>query len=280
MKEKILICPKCANALQMSNGCFMCSQRHTYDIASSGYVNLNTKLTVSGDSPEMVRARSRFLDAGYYDPFADALINQIRKTGAKIIIDAGCGEGYYSNMIADKIEDAIVFGFDLSKSAVNKAAKRAHAQAKANTKTEQESERTSFFVCSIFDLPIKDESADAVINLFAPCASEEFYRVLKPGGHLFMGVAGKDHLLGLKDALYDEVYLNRPEKISAPEGFSKILRENIRYEVCVDSTQSICDLFSMTPYYWKTSEKDASKLCQLKCLCTVLDFDIIVFERL
>ncbi|MBQ7821833.1 MAG: methyltransferase domain-containing protein [Clostridia bacterium] len=218
----------------------------------------------------MVQARSRFLDAGYYEPFAKAVVRTLESFAPGVIIDAGCGEGYYSTMVSREINDVCVLGFDLSKSAINKAAKRA---GKNNPSAR-------FFVCGIFELPLADESADAVINLFAPCADSEFFRVIKPGGHLIMGVAGEDHLIGLKSALYDDVYLNRPEKVSAPDGFFELSREKIKYNVTIKGKETISDLFSMTPYYWKTSEKDAAKLNELESLDTVLDFDIIVFERI
>ena len=38
-------------------------------------------------------------------------------------------------------------------------------------------------------------------------------------------------------------------------------------------------LFSMTPYYWRTSEKDRAKLDALEQLTTELDFDIFVFRK-
>ena len=256
--------------LKKEGGSLICKSRHTYDCAASGYVNLNTKLTLSGDSPEMVNARSRFLDLGYYDVFARALIRTLDDFKPQTVIDAGCGEGYYSNMIARKLAYTALYGFDLSKSAVNKASKRAKASG-----TD-----ASFFVCGIFDLPIKDNSTDAVVSLFAPLAYEEFQRVLKPGGRLVIGAAGKEHLYGLKHALYSEVYENNPEKVVCPGGFREISRENVKYDVIITEKEAISDLFSMTPYYWKTSEAAASRLLTLDRLDTPLDFDIIVFERL
>lgn len=270
MSENILICPKCSCELEKEGGSLICKSRHTYDYAASGYVNLNTKLTVSGDSPEMAASRSRFLDLGYYENFAHEIVSTLDSFKPKAIIDAGCGEGYYSNMIAQKLEYTSLYGFDLSKSAVNKAAKRARASAA----------HASFFVCGIFDLPVKNNSIDAIVSLFAPLAYEEFHRVLKPGGRLVIGAAGKEHLLGLKRALYSDVYENNPEKVIAPDGFRELSRRNIRYDVSIITKQAISDLFSMTPYYWKTGEAAAARLSELERLDTALDFDIIVFERL
>lgn len=269
MQENILICPKCGHRLDKIGNSFICENRHTYDIAASGYVNMNTKPVPSGDSADMVQARSRFLDSGYYSPFAEAIERTVKKYPCQTLVDAGCGEGYYSAMLAKNNAELGVFGFDLSKSAVNKAAKRV-GKGCVNA---------LFFVCGIFELPIADNSIDTVINLFAPCADKEFARILKPGGHLIMGVAGEDHLLGLKSALYESLYLNTPEKVSTPEGFSLVSKEKIKYSAKITGKETIADLFTMTPYYWKTSKRDAAKLDELDELETTLDFDIIVFER-
>lgn len=249
-------------------GSLACENKHTFDFAKSGYVNLNVKGGGAGDSKEMVRARSSFLDGGYYLPFADKLVEIIKSMPHEVLLDAGCGEGYYSTRIAGE-SNSTVLGFDLSKAAIEKASKRSTAAGVD----------ASFFVGGIFDLPVKDESIDAVLNLFAPCAHEEFARVLKPHGHLIMGIAGENHLLGLKNALYSEVYLNNPDKLFEIEGFTKIKTERVNFSAIIDGTEQIENLFSMTPYYWKTSKEDADKLRELDKLETELDFEIAVFEK-
>lgn len=269
MDCKILACPKCGQALDRQNNSLICENRHTYDFSASGYVNFNLKQNISGDSPEMVHARSRFLDAGYYEVLANEVNRILSDLSAKTVVDAGCGEGYYSSVFAKKDENRFVYGFDLSKTAVNKAAKR----------VLNKTENALFMVSSIFEMPIRDKSVDSVVSIFAPVAWEEFARIIKPGGHLVICAAGKDHLLGLKKAIYDDVYLNTPEKLVPGEGFVEISRKNLNYTVKISDNQEICDLFAMTPYYWKTAKDDAAKLKELKELETVLDFDIFVFER-
>ena len=265
---EILRCPVCKAEISRVGGSLVCEKKHTFDIAKSGYVNLNVNGTSAGDSKEMVRARSSFLDGGYYSPFAEKLVETVNGLPHGTILDAGCGEGYYSVRVA-KESGGLVLGFDLSRAAVEKAAKRAAAQTAT----------ASFFVGGIFDLPIKNESVDIVLNLFAPCAREEFLRILKPHGHLIMGIAGENHLLGLKSALYNEVYLNNPEKLGELEGFTRVHTERVNYKTVIRGTGQIENLFSMTPYYWKTSKSDADKLRELEELETELDFEIAVFRK-
>ncbi len=267
--DNILICPKCAGTLKRNSSSFICDNRHTFDIAKSGYVNFNQSDNTAGDSKGMVRARKAFLDYGSYKKFAAALANAVGLAKHGIIVDAGCGEGYYSKIIAESLTGCDIYGFDLSKSAVDTASKRVKGTDIS----------ALFSVCSIFDLPIKDSSADVVMNLFAPCAAEEFHRILKPNGRLIMGVAGENHLIGLKNALYDNIYLNSPEKLSHIPGFNNISTIKIKYDTVIGGVDNILNLFAMTPYYWKTSQKDADKLKNLKQLETTLDFDIHIFER-
>lgn len=267
MISKSLLCPICRLPLSESGGSLVCAARHTYDISSDGHINFNTKLSSSGDSKDMIRARSDFLDAGYYSAFAAEVADAVSSEG-KVVIDAGCGDGYYSNAILNYAAPEMLYGFDLSKSAVSKAAKR-----------NRNFDNSLFCVCGIFDLPLASLCADSIVSLFAPIADKEFLRLLKPGGSLIVGIAGKNHLLGLKQAVYEKVYLNDPEKISAPDGFAEVSRKSISYEVTIEDSKLIRDLFKMTPYFWKTSKSDSEKLEKLQKLTTPLEFELAVFIK-
>lgn len=260
----ILVCPICKTPLTRDGNSLYCSgeRRHCFDVAKSGYVTLTRSPGTSGDDKDMVRARTQFLDKGYYRPFADAVADAI--SGADVVIDAGCGEGYYSNIIAERVKS--VYGFDLSKHACDKAAKRAKA---ANN-------GAFFGVSSVFELPVADNSADAVVSLFAPIAEEEFSRVLKNDGLLIVGAAGKKHLLELKQAVYDEAYENEGRR-DLPNGFAEIERKNVTYTFVCDDVKS---LFMMTPYAFKTSREDMAKLDTIESLEITADFDIVIYKKL
>lgn len=276
-KNNILLCPVCSAELTFdeTGKSFVCSgggKRHLFDISSSGYVNLllGTKSTdAKGDSKEMVRARSAFLERGYYEPFADAVVETAQKYGAINIVDAGCGEGYYTNRLA-RLEGARVFGFDISKHAAEHAAKSARRAGAADN--------AFYAAASIFDLPIRDGGADTVVNLFAPCAEAEFSRILGDGGHLICGAAGREHLIELKRAVYDSAYENG-ERADMPASFSLVEKKNVKYKFRVDNNADLQNLFAMTPYYFRTSERDREKLARLEGLDITADFDIFVFRK-
>ena len=121
-------------------------------------------------------------------------------------------------------------------------------------------------------------ACDVVTNLFAPCCESEFSRVLKDGGYLILVGAGERHLMGLKEALYENPYLN-PGRADLPVEMREIDRRRLTYTITVDGKEAIEALFSMTPYYWRTSESDHAKLKNKQTLTTEVDFDIFVYQK-
>lgn len=269
--ELILKCPVCNASLYKDGGSYFCNgaRRHCFDISSSGHANLCPSRATGGDGKGAVRARTEFLRAGYYKPILDRVCEVLSHLGANArIVDAGCGEGYYTSGIAASC-GADTYGFDLSKEAIISASKHASRDKIGNV---------GFFVGGIYSLPVLDSSADALVNIFAPCAESEFSRVLKDGGLLVEVTAGREHLHGLKSAVYDEVYLNEP-RADMPKNMPLIASYNVNYEICLDSPEMIRSLFSMTPYSYRTSERDTERLYALRELKTVVDVDIFVYRK-
>lgn len=261
-----LICPVCKSRhidspLYLKEHSLYCENKHCFDISRTGSVTFTTP---SGDDKNMVKARTEFLNTGAYEPFAERLGSKITNIGNDIVaVDAGCGEGYYSNRFA---RFSNLYGFDLSKSAI------AHA-----SKTAKSMNNNAFFaVCGIFDLPIASSSVDAVFSIFAPI-SDEFMRILKPNGLLIIGAAGKHHLWELKSAVYDTVYENEGRH-DLPSCMELVSSENLTYRFMCEG-EHIKQLFSMTPYYYKTSKSGIERLEQLKQLEITADFDIFVYRK-
>ncbi len=276
----MLICPTCGADLRASqNGqSLLCGgvKTHCFDGGGGGYVPLAPRHSGGGDSKEAVRYRTAFLSAGYYQPAAEVLcglVNRYIPSGGTII-DAGCGEGYYSNLVAAC--GYRVAGFDLSKFAVDAAAKAAK-----RTRGDEIS-RTLYAVGSVFELPVKNECADGVINIFAPCAPEEYARTLKKNGILIVVGAGEDHLLGLKKVIYDDPYLNEGRR-DLPEGgkcFRLLDKQTVTFDITLTDSAHMEALFSMTPYYWRTSPADHEKLTACAELTTPVTFDFFVYQKI
>ncbi|MBQ8439076.1 MAG: methyltransferase domain-containing protein [Clostridia bacterium] len=273
MKDSVLnllYCPICHAKLALTEDGKSCKckgegKNHCFDFSKSGYLNLAGPHGGSGDQKDAIQARREFLNAGYYQPLADLIVKKLNILGAKSVLDAGCGEGYYTNRFSEHRD---VLGVDLSKDGIDAAAKSAKAQATG----------AGFVIASLFSMPIADQNIDAVLNIFAPCAEDEFLRVLKPGGYVILVAAGEKHLLGLKEILYKTTYLNRG-RADLPRKMTLVAKDRLQYSVTVKSARQIAALFSMTPYYWRTSAEDQHKLDGLEELTTDLDFDIYLFRK-
>ncbi len=270
-KNDILICPVCKSELyRYEKSCFCRgTKKHCFDISSAGHVNLCVGKSTGGDDKKAVKSRTDFLNLGYYKPLADKLCAIIGAQNSDCsIVDAGCGEGYYSNIMAAET-GAQVYGFDLSKEAVISAAKSAKRQGIANSR---------FFVGGIYDLPICSGGADFIVNIFAPCSETEFARLMHENSRLIIVGAGKNHLYGLKKAVYDEVYINEP-RADMPKSMVLENHHSLTYNIELNDADAIKNLFSMTPYSYRTSERDMQKLLALTHLETEIDFDIFVYRK-
>ena len=171
----LFICPLCGGALERNEKSYICPLGHSYDVSAEGYVHLlpaNKKHSkLPGDDKNMVRARSRFLSGGFYQPLQSVLSALVLElsSDSPAILDSGCGEGYYTQGIFDALTRAgkapLAAGIDISKEAVRLAAKRL--------------KNAEFAVASAYHLPLADESVDFVINCFSPLCVSEFKRVIK-----------------------------------------------------------------------------------------------------
>ena len=250
-----LICPLCGNPLTRQERAWVCENRHSFDIARQGYVNLlpvqQKRSLQPGDTREQVTSRRVFLDGGFYAPIRDALCALAKDhacTGP--ILDIGCGEGYYSAHLANVLAAQLV-GLDISKEAVRYAAGRY---------------KDALWLCaSAAHLPVADHSAGLITSLFALTMPEEFLRVLRPDGMFIQVLAAEDHLLGLKSIIYPE--LSHKEKDSVPRipGFRLVESRPVRFTFTVEGEQ-VQNLLSMTPHVYRIGKEGADRLRQTEKL--------------
>lgn len=268
-------CPVCGEPLSREDRGYRCPNRHSYDIAKEGYTYLlppNQKHSAApGDDKGMAAARKEFLSKGYYAPLLNALCEQIlSRTGdSPVILDTGCGEGYYTAGIYQALLKAgkmpRMAGTDISKFILRHAAKREKG--------------IEFAVASSYHLPIPDESVDILLNCFSPLFLEEFHRVLKPGGFFLYVVPAADHLWEMKQVLYDEPYPNE-EKETPYEGFAYEAIVPVDADIHLEHQADIQSLFRMTPYAWKTPKEGKERLASLEQLTCRIAFRVHIFRKL
>lgn len=264
-------CPVCGNLLQEDNKTLKCENNHCFDKAKQGYVNLLQSQKSSkkrhGDDTIMVKARQDFLEKGYYEKLCDALINAVVKNTPQnnaVIADLGCGECWYTERVYNALENPTVFGIDISKHALIAGSKRCKA--------------LKLTVASTSDIPLPDDSCDAVICVFAPYSEEEVLRILKRGGVFIKAFPLEEHLIDLKSVIYDKPYKNEVS-ITFDCAFEQRSLDFVKYEIELDSNEDIMNLFRMTPYYYKTGKNDQQKLEKLEKLKTKTEFGVIVLKK-
>ena len=189
---KIFCCPVCGQPLTFAEKEAFCPGGHRFDRARQGYFNLLQSQASAarrhGDDRLMVEARTRFLEQGFYEPLRSCLAELAVQYAPSpcAVLDAGCGEGYYTQGIAQALADAgkapHIAAIDISRDSAKAVARRPFAKQAV--------------VASAFRLPVLPESCDLILDIFAPCAAGEFARVLRPGGVLLRAVPLPRHLFG------------------------------------------------------------------------------------
>lgn len=245
------LCPICARPLTREAHSLVCENRHSFDIARQGYVNLlavqQKHSAAPGDTREQVLSRRAFLEAGFYTPISQALNQAALDFGASgEILDVGCGEGYYSTRLSEAL-GAPLTGLDISKEAVRCAA-ASHKQH-------------NWICATAAHIPVADNSVGVLTSLFAITLPEEFHRVLREGGLYLQVLAAEDHLMGLKSIVYDEIH--HKEKNTVPElsGFTLLDSRPIRFSFTVEGDQ-LRNLFAMTPHLFRIGKEGAARLAE------------------
>jgi ubiquinone/menaquinone biosynthesis C-methylase UbiE len=129
---------------------------------------------------------SRFYDAPWvqrmtYRPEQDAVLDGLRRAGAKRVLDIGCGTGLLVGRIGRELPGVAAVGCDFSGGMLEKAAENAPRAGLARG--------------SAGALPFRDGSFEAVVSTEAfhwfpdqLAALREFHRVLVPGGRMLVSL--------------------------------------------------------------------------------------------
>lgn len=277
MENTPFVCPICRQALTADSTSLRCPSGHSYDIARSGYVNLHRpgikSNARSGDPEDMVASRRAFLAGGYYDRYVRECAGVVRRllpSPPEFFIDAACGEGHHTLILADELSPGFTVGIDAAKKAADVAQKSSN---RAGIPGERR-----FIAGNIFDMPLADSSADLMTVLFAPIPAQEAFRVLRPGGLLAVCSAGEDHLIELRRVIYDEVR-KKESVVPLPEGFEAAASAGISYRVVLDKN-ALCNLFAMTPFCRRVGKEGKRRLDAADGGEMTVHVNVTVFKKL
>jgi 23S rRNA (guanine745-N1)-methyltransferase len=172
-----------------------CEQGHSFDIARSGYINLlqpqDRRSKNPGDTEQAIAGRRRLHDRGVTAPLVRAISQLLQASSADVVLDAGCGEGFYLGTLA--VESGFdAHGVDISIPAIDAAARRYPSCEWIVANADRA-------------LPYADQSFSALLTITARMNAEEFRRVLRDDGRLLVALPAPDDLIELRGAGRDRV---------------------------------------------------------------------------
>jgi len=281
VKTHNLVCPIDGKNLDCLEKQYICENGHTYDIARQGYVNLlpvqHKRSKNPGDSKAMVIARKLFLDTGIYQPIAakltDLVLAQLQAAENHCLLDAGCGEAYYTDAVFkalcdnDSSTDFSLIGLDISKDAIIQSTKR--------------NKQIDWVVATNRQLPVKDESVDIILCLFGFLSVESFAKALKPNGKIIFVDPGMNHLKELREVIYPSLKKTESSTLQNMEipGFSLKSSDSLTFREKLSDIEQIQNLLVMTPHFYRASKEGREAAAGLTELDITVDVVFRVFEK-
>lgn len=258
-------CPICQEALDLVQQSLACPNRHSFDLAKFGYVNLAPQVKASKDyDKENFQNRQLVLENGFYNHILNALSECLSPLAHPAnILDIGCGEGYYSRSLQERHPDHSFYAFDLSKESIQLAAK-----------SDQEW-KVKWFVGDLAHLPLLDQSMDLLLDIFSPANYQEFKRVLAPDGRLIKVIPTATHLQEIRQKVKDHLdqvdYSN--EQIIQHFSDHFTIENTIHCQERFELTPALREaLLSMTPllFHVYPAQIDWTDLTQVTISATIL----------
>ena len=233
-------CPICQENLTLLESSLKCNNRHSFDLAKFGYVNLAPQIKQSANyDKENFQNRQQILEAGFYQAILEVVSDLLSNSkNAKTILDIGCGEGFYSRKLQESHSEKTFYAFDISKDSVQIAAKSEPNRA------------VNWFVGDLAHLPIKDDSMDILLDIFSPANYGEFRRVLSKDGILIKVIPTENHLKEIRQKVQDQLtnkdYSNQDIKNHFQEHFTILSSQTASLTKTI-TTEQLQALLSMTP---------------------------------
>ena len=258
-------CPICQENLTLVESSLKCCNRHSFDLAKFGYVNLAPQIKQSANyDKENFQNRQQILEAGFYQAILEAISDLLASSkNAKTILDIGCGEGFYSRKLQKRHPDKTFYAFDISKDSVQIAAK-----SEANW-------AVNWFVGDLARLPIKDASMDILLDIFSPANYGEFRRVLSKDGILIKVIPTENHLKEIRQRIQNQLtkkdYSNQDIKNHFQEHFTILSSQTASLTKTI-TTEQLQALLSMTPLLFHVDQTkiDWSQLTEITIEAEIL----------
>ena len=258
-------CPICQENLTLLENSLKCNNRHSFDLAKFGYVNLAPQIKQSANyDKENFQNRQEILEAGFYHAILEAISDLLANSETSTtVLDIGCGEGFYSRKLQENHPEKTFYAFDISKDSVQIAAKSEPNWA------------VNWFVGDLARLPIKDASMDILLDIFSPANYGEFRRVLSKDGILIKVIPTENHLKEIRQRVQDQLtnkdYSNQDIKNHFQEHFTILSSQTASLTKTITAEQ-LQALLSMTPLLFHVDQTkiDWSQLTEITIEAEIL----------
>ncbi len=184
--RELLACPHCGEPLAPADRAWACTSGHSFDVARQGYLNLSGgPEPANADTAAMLEARARVQASGLFG-FLSRALDDVVPAGAQTLLEVGAGTGHYLAGLVESRPAARGVALDVSRAAAKRAA---HAH-----------DRVASVIADVWrGIPVRDNSLDVVLCVFAPRNLAEFARVLRPGGRVVVAAPATSHLRSLRE---------------------------------------------------------------------------------
>jgi 23S rRNA (guanine745-N1)-methyltransferase len=277
--EIILKCPICDSSIKVDDlKSIVCPNRHTFDIAKQGYLNLVTHPIKTNYDRVLFEARRKVIvESELYRPFHTKITNIISEYFASkrefYLVDMGAGEGSHLYNISNKLQshfnkNVTGVGLDISKDGILEAAKNY--------------EDHIWIVADLAKTPLTNGIFDIMLNILSPSNYEEFNRLLKDDGIIIKVVPRKDYLKELRQYFYRESekkdYSNEKVIELFKDKFELVNQSVINYTSKLDEA-ALQALVKMTPLTWGVEAIDVERFLESSISNITVDLDIMIGRR-
>ena len=273
-KVDLFRCPICHQTMNVVEAkSLVCVNRHTFDFAKQGYVNMLHRPSPQQYDRELFEARRRIIVEGeLYSSLHKEIAVEIGKCmgkhrNATVLFDAGCGEGSHLQILLDECRDRDItgIGLDISKEGIMMASRKYCDSI--------------WLVGDLANIPLADHSCHIILNILSPANYAEFNRILTNEGIVVKIAPRPQYLKEVREAVFGgtdrEKYVNdktislfrRNFRLIGGFGF-KCLVELMREE--------IFDLIQMSPLSWSAQKEQIDEFIDRDSIVVTVDLDVLI----
>ncbi|WP_246014148.1 putative RNA methyltransferase [Paenibacillus rhizophilus] len=272
--EQAFQCPICGSRMTVKEDkSLVCTNKHTFDFAKPGYLNLSVRPAKGHYTKELFEARRRIItESGLYAPLHERLARMIKEhtRSSEIpstVADLGCGEGSHLRRILEACccPEMTGIGLDLSKEGIVLASKR-YAES-------------VWIVGDLAQSPFADGSVQVILNILSPANYKEFKRILARDGLVIKVLPRSGYLKEVRQSIFknseNRMYRNDGTTALFKKHFHVLDTASLHYPKELNKAELV-DLIHMTPLAWSSGKRDIEAFIERDSAEITIELDILI----